>query len=58
MQAIRKEVEAAEAGDGKYYALERMLGEDRKDQPWNALTGGKYDRFVGKPENAKGGKKL
>ena len=58
MQAIRKEVEGAEPRDRKYDALERMLGEDRKDQPWNALTGGKYDRFFGKPENAKGGKKL
>ena len=58
MQAIKHEIEAAGARDKKYNALERMLGETRKDQPWNALTGRKSDRVIGKAEGPKSGKKL
>jgi hypothetical protein len=58
MQVFRQPTETTEAHGKKYHALERMLGEARKDQPWNALTGGKSDRVVGKAKGTKRGEKL
>jgi hypothetical protein len=58
MAAIKHVTETAGAHQMRYNALGRMLGEGRKEQPWNALNSGKSDQTSGAADRLKHATKL
>ncbi|KIW31529.1 uncharacterized protein PV07_03171 [Cladophialophora immunda] len=58
MAAIQHAIEIAGTHQQKYDALERMLGETPKEQPWNALNSGKSDQPTGTADRPKYNTKL
>ncbi len=59
MAAVQHATERAGAHHGKYDALGRMLGEARKEQPWNALNiSGNSEQTTGTADRLKDKTKL